>query len=110
MANQPIDQIFDFDTELTVSAPFTGSAQLLGTLTNNPVIILVKNQSTVPVFFANNTGSTRGTTMVAGETFVLDCRANKGLAANGAFPINTSFYVTGTGGTGAFKVSIIYAK
>ncbi len=110
MANMPFDQRFGFDTELSVTASFTGTAQFLGTLTNQPVIILVKNQSTVSVFFADNNGSTKGTTMVAGETFVLDCRGNKGNATNGGFPIGTSLYVTGTGGTGSFKVSIIYAR
>lgn len=110
MANLPFDQRFGFDTELSVSAPFTGTPQLLGTLTNQPVIILIKNQSTVSVFFADNNGSTKGTTMVAGESLVLDCRGNKGNAPNGGFPIGTSFYVTGTGGTGSFKVSIIYAR
>jgi hypothetical protein len=110
MANMPFDQRFGFDTELSVTAAFTGTPQLLGVLTNEPVIILVKNQSNVSVFFADNSGSTKGTTMIAGESFVLDCRANMGRATNGGFPIGTSFYVTGTAGTGAFKVSIVYAR
>ncbi len=109
MTNLPFDQKFAFDTELSVTAPFTGVAQLLGTLTNEPVIILVKNQSTVSAFFADNSGSTKGTTMAAGESFVLDCRGNKGNAVNGGFPIGTSFFVTGAAGAGAFKVSVIYA-
>ncbi len=110
MANMPFDQNFGFDTELSVTAAFTGTPQLLGTILNEPVILLVKNQSNVSVFFADNPGSTKGTTMIAGESFVLDCRGNMGRAPNGGFPINTSFYVTGTGGTGAFKVSIVYAR
>ena len=112
MANLSLDQTLEFDTEMTVSAAFSGTPQLLGTLQNKPVMMLVKNQSTVSVFFADNTGSTKGTTMVAGEEFVLDCRGNHGTASNMGFAVGTSFFVTGTGGAvgGAFKVSILYAK
>jgi len=110
MSNLPFDQNLAFDTELSLSAPFTGTAQLIGVLSNKPVILLVKNQSTVPVFFADNSGSSKGTTMVAGEEFVLDCRGNHGTAANMGFPVQTSFFATGTAGTGAIKISVLYAK
>ena len=109
MANLPFDQKLAFDIELSVTAAFTGIPQLLGTLTNEPVMILFKNQSTVNVFLADNPGSTNGTTMVAGEEIIIDCRANSGRATNMGWSIGTSFFVTGTGGTGAFKVSVIYA-
>jgi hypothetical protein len=111
MVNANFDQNLAFDTELSIAAStFTGSSQLLGTLTNEPVIMLIKNLSSVIVFFADNNGSTKGTTMAAGEEIVLDCRANSGRAPNMGFPINTSFYVTAAAGTGTFKVSVIYAK
>jgi hypothetical protein len=110
MTNLPLDQKLAFDTEMSVSAPFTGVPQLLGVLANEPVMILFKNQSTVPAFLADNDGSTKGTTMGASEEIILDCRANHGYASNMGFPICTPFFVTGTGGTGSFKVSIIYAK
>ncbi len=110
MANLPLDQKLAFDTELSLTAPFTSSAQLVGVLQNEPVLILFKNQSTVTVFLADNNGSTNGTTMIAGEEIIMDCRANSGRAINMGFPIGTAFYVTGTAGTGAFKVSILYAK
>lgn len=110
MTNLPLDQRLAFDTELSVTAPFTGAAQLLGTLPNEPVMILFKNQSTVSVFLADNNGSTKGTTMVAGEEIIMDCRANNGRAINMGFPIGTPFYVTGTAGTGTMKVSVLYAK
>lgn len=110
MANRPFDQRLAFDTELSLSAPFTGVAQFVGTLTNEPVMILFKNQSTVSVFLADNNGSTKGTTMVASEEIILDCRTNAGNAPNMGFPIGTSFYVTGTAGTGTFKISVLYAK
>lgn len=110
MANLPLNQNLAFDTEMSVSATtFDGTAKLLGTLSNEPVILLVKNQTNVSAFFADNSGSTKGTTMVAGEEFVLDCRGNKGNAVNMGFPLGTSFFVTGAAGTGAFKVSILYA-
>lgn len=100
-----------FDTELRVTAPFTGVAQLLGTLTNNPAMLLVKNDSDTTVFFADNNGSTKGTTMVQGERMVLDCTTNRtGNEDTLTFNIGTQFYVTGTGGTGAFRVGVIYAK
>jgi hypothetical protein len=72
--------------------------------------MLIKNQSSVSVFFADNAGSTKGTTMLAGEEIVLDCRSNAGKAINMGFPIGTPFFVTGTNGTGAFRLSIFYAK
>lgn len=110
MANLPTDQNLRFDTEMSVTAPFSASAQLLGTLSNEPVIIIFKNQSTVSVFVADNEEATKGTTMVAGETFVIDCRSNAGNAVNMGFPKGTSFFVTGTGGTGAMKISVLYAN
>lgn len=110
MSNLPLDQRLIFDTELSVTAPFTGVSQFLGTLPNEPVVLLIKNQSNVSVFFADNPGATMGTTMVAGEEIILDCRANHGKAVNMGFPIGTAFYVTGTAGAGSFKVSILYAK
>lgn len=110
MANSPVDQRLNFDTELSVSAPFTGVAQLLGQLTNEPVMIMFKNQSTVNAFLADNSGSTKGTTMVPSESIIMDCRANSGKAVNMGWAVGTPFFVTGTGGTGAFKVSLTYAS
>ena len=110
MPNLPTNQKLAFDTELTFSATsFDGTAKLLGVLNNVPVVLLVKNQTSVSVFFADNSGSTKGTTMVSGEEFIIDCRANHGSAANMGFPIGTTFYVTGAVGIGNFKVSVIYA-
>ena len=81
--NMPIDQKLAFDTELSIAAStFTGSAQLVGVLTNEPVILIIKNQTSVPVFIADNSGSTKGTTMIVGETILLNCRANAGKLAS----------------------------
>jgi len=109
MTNLPLDQKLAFDTELSVSAPFTGVAQLLGVLANEPVIMFIQNQSSVSAFFADNAGATKGMTLVAGESIVLDCRSNAARAVNMGFPMGTALYVTGTAGTGAFKVAILYA-
>jgi hypothetical protein len=115
MSNLPTDQKLAFDTELSqAGSALSGTPLLLGTLTNEPVILLVKNQTSVSVFFADNPGSTKGTTMASGEEFVLDCRSNNGTARNMGFPIGTPFYATQVSGTpgaatGAFKVSVLYA-
>jgi hypothetical protein len=109
MPNQANNQNLAFDAEMSVSSPLTGVPQLLGILKNKPVILLVKNQTTAVVFFADNSGSTNGTTMIAGEEFILDCRTNVGVASNMGFEPGTPFYITGSGGTGVFKVGILYA-
>lgn len=105
-----IDQRSAFDTELSIAAStFTGVSQLVGTLESVPVLILFKNQTSVPVFLADNTGSTKGTTMAIGEEIIMDCRANKGNADTFGWSIGTKFYVTGAAGTGTFKISVVKA-
>src|SRR5258708_7304026 len=110
--NLPTSQNFAFDTELSLSGAsfLVGVPVLVGTLTNNPVMILFKNQSDQIAFLSDQNSTTIGTTMAVGEEIILDCRANKGLAANGTFPAKTSFYVTAPVGTGNFKISVIYAR
>lgn len=109
MTNRAIDQNLRFDEELEVAGAFTGVPQFVGSLTNRAVLIMFKNQSTVSVFLADNNGSTNGTTMAAGEEIIMDCRANNGISSNMGFPAGTSFFITGTGGTGAFRISSLYA-
>lgn len=107
MANSTLDQKLAFDTELTISATtFDGTAKLVGSLTNNPVKIMFKNQTTVSVFLADNSGSTKGTTMAVGEEIIVDCIVQN---YRHTWPKGTAFYVTGAAGTGNFKISIIYA-
>lgn len=110
MTNQPFNQRLYFDTEMSLSGPFTGVPQLIGILQNEPVMLLIKNQTNLTVFFADNSGGVKGTTMVAGESIVLDCRANAGKAVNMGFPSGTPFFLTATGGSGAFKVAVLYAQ
>lgn len=97
------------DTERTVTGPFTGSFQTLGSvLSVNPIIMILDNQSDVDVEVSTD-GTNTWKTFSAGEALVLDMRANNGLAANFTFPISTQFYVRGTAGTGSFRLSILYA-
>jgi hypothetical protein len=111
MPNLPTSQRLGFDIELTIAAStFTGSSQLIGTLTNEPVMIIFKNQTNKSVFVADNNGSTNGTTMSVNEILLLDCRANAGNASNMGFPSGTSFYITGASGTGNFKITVLYAS
>ena len=108
MANQPLDQKLAFDTELSLALPQSGTT-LIGTLTNEPVILMFKNQTTVTVFVSDNPGSTKGTTMLSGEEIIFDCRGNNGTARNMGFQMGTSFYATATAGTGNVKISSLYA-
>lgn len=115
MANLPLDQNFEWDTELRLpnatNPAFTGTSLSLGTLSNKPVILLVKNQTNQTIFVSTDGSSTNGTTMIAGESFVIDCRGNKGNAVNGGFPIGTTFFASvPMAGTGNVVISIIYAK
>ncbi len=75
MANNPLNQNLFFDTELSLAAAsLTGSAVLVGTLTNEPVIIMFKNQTNQSVFLADNNGTTRGTTMASNEEIIIRWR------------------------------------
>lgn len=99
-----------FDTERTVTAPFTGSYQALGSaLTENPVLMIFDNQSDVSVAVSID-GTNAWKTFQAGEGLVLDLRANIGIAANYTIDIGTQFYILGTAGTGLFSLAILYAR
>lgn len=98
-----------FDAERSVTGPFTGVAQNLGTPLEFPAIIATfDNQSTVSVVVGVNGVSWK--TFVAGEAMVLDLRANHGNAPTYAIDANTQFTATGTAGTGSFRLSINYAR
>jgi hypothetical protein len=92
-----------------LSATMTGSTVLIGTLTQNPVLIIFDNQSTVSISISINdsSGSTVWRTFPAGEALVLDLRNQHGLAPNFTIDIGTSFY--GTGASGTFSISYVYA-
>lgn len=92
-------------TELITA--MTGANVLIGTLTQNPVIIIFDNQSTSSVVISIGTVSWK--TFAGGEALVLDMRAAHGIASNFTFPIGTSFFGNGAA-TGSFSISYIYAK
>jgi hypothetical protein len=85
----------------------TGSNVLIGTLIQNPVIIIFDNQSTSSVVIS--IGLISWKTFVAGEALVLDLRGNHGIASNFTFDIGTSFFGNGAA-TGSFSISYIYAQ
>lgn len=96
-----------FGTELT--AAMTGSAVKIGTLSQNPVILIFDNQGSVSVAISVNdaTGSTVWKTFPAGEALVLDLRAANGIASNYTFDVGTTFY--GNGASGTFSIAYTYA-
>lgn len=98
-----------FDTERTVTGPFTGIAQNLGTPLSFPALLAIfDNQSDVAVAVVINGVTWK--TFPAGEALVLDLRGNKGNAPTFAVDANTQFQVIGTAGTGTFSLAIIYAR
>lgn len=98
-----------FDTERTVTGPFTGIAQNLGTPLDFPgLILLFDNQSTVAVEVVVNGNTWK--TFPAGEALVLDLRGNAAHAPTFAADVNTQFQVIATGGTGIFSLAIVYAR
>jgi hypothetical protein len=108
-----ISQRVGFDVERSL----LGSA-LNGTLMNigsplqfNPVVIVFDNQTNGAVPLSVN-GVDVWKTFSAGEAFVLDLRANHGIAANYTIDLGTQFSTSGaaiTTPTGSFRISIVYA-
>lgn len=94
-------------TEL--SATMTGSNVFIGTLTQNPVLLIFDNQGTASVSISVNdsTGSTIWRTFTSGEALILDLRNQHGLAPNFSADIGTTFY--GNGASGKFSISYLYA-
>lgn len=93
-----------FGVERSRAGAFSGSYQTVGTaLDSIPNIIVLDNQSTVALEVSFD-GSTTWKTMAAGAALVLDFASDELLVA-----IGTQVYVKGTGGTGSFYVSIVYA-
>lgn len=96
------------DTERSVTGPFSGSSQNLGAvLSVNPIIAIFDNQSTVDIQVY--IGSVLWKTFQAGEGLVLDLRGNHGITDTYTLSIGTQIAIIGTGGTGSFRLSILYA-
>lgn len=101
-----------FGTELSLAGTsLTGSAVLVGSLSEVPSIITFANDTNQTVFVADNTGSTKGWTMIAGKSIIVDCVTNKGERASVlAFRKGTQFYATGPVGTGTFRIGVLTAE
>lgn len=107
-----VSQRVGFDTERARAATtFTGSYLAIGSaLTQNPVVILFDNQTDVAVPLSFNQTST-WMTLAPGEAYLLDLRANHGMASNYSMDIGTQFYTNASvGTTGSMRISNIYAR
>lgn len=90
---------------------FTGSFLNIGTgLDYAPVVIVFDNQTDVAVPISVN-GADIWKTFSVGEAFVLDLRANHGIASNYAIDVGTQFSTNASvGTTGSFRISYVYAR
>jgi len=93
------------------AATFNGTYQNIGTaLTDNPVVVIFDNQTDVEVPLSVN-GTSTWKTFSAGEAFVLDMRANHGIATNFTMDIGTQFLTNASVGTsGSFRISVINTR
>lgn len=103
-----LSQRISFPAELSVAGAFSGSDQLLGVTTKESVLAIFDNQSTVSVALYIN--GVLWHTFSAGEGLVLDMNSNKGNAPVLPIPDNTRFSLIGTGGTGSFRISLVYKE
>lgn len=92
---------------IELAAVMTGAAVTIGTLIHNPVVMYFDNQGTASVAISTDGGATTWRTFPSGEAVSLDMRSNHGMAANYTFPLGTTF--TGTGASGTFSISYVYA-
>jgi len=101
-----------FGTELSLSAAsFTGSPVPIGALLEVPSVITFMNDTDVDVFIADNTGATRGMTLTAGKSIIVDCVSNKGLNSSFlGFWKGKQFYATAAAGTGTFRIGVLTAE
>lgn len=107
-----ISQRVGFEDERSIAATtFNGAYQSIGSaLTHNPVVIIFDNQTDVEVPLSV-TGNSTWKTFSAGEAFVLDLRANHGIASNYTIDASTQFSTNASIGTsGSFRISLIYAR
>ena len=89
---------------------FDGTDQDIGSpIANTPVIIIFDNQSdvSVPLYVEGVLFKT----FEAGDVFILDLRANHGIAGNFSFKLGTQFSTNASAGTsGSMKISLLYAR
>jgi hypothetical protein len=103
--------VCQFGTELSATMSPAGSGiVLIGTLTQNPVMMIFDNQGTASVqIYVNGTAAANlWRTFPGGEAITLDMRNNHGLAPNFTPPLGTTFYCVGA--SGVFSISFVYAQ
>lgn len=101
-----------FDVERARAATtFNGTFQFIGSaLTQNPCVIVFDNQTDVEVPLSVD-GVNIWKTFSPGEAFVLDLRANHGIASNYSIDLGTRFSTNAAVGTsGSFRISINFAR
>lgn len=107
-----VSQRVDWEIERSRAATtFNSTFQFIGSaLTRNPVVLVWDNQTDVEVPISVD-GVNVWKTFSAGEAFVLDLRANHGIAANYTIDVGTRFSTNAAvGTTGSFRISIINAR
>ena len=93
-----------FGHQRTLAGPFSGAYQAVGSpMDSIPNIMILDNQSTVALIVSFD-GANAWKTFAAGQALVLDFASDQMLVEQG-----TQVYVNGTGGTGSFYVSLVYA-
>jgi hypothetical protein len=98
-----------FDIERTLTAPFNGSYQTIGSsLTESGVIVIFDNQSDVVVELSAD-GVNTFKTLTSGSAFILDCRTNHGTNLEFMVPAGSQFYAKGSAGNGQVSISVIYS-
>src|SRR5262249_16692629 len=98
-----------FADQLTFnSAGLSGTPQSMGTLTEQPVVIFLINNSNVSAVISDDP-DVIGITLSAVRAVVIDMRANNGQSDFFTFSQGTEFFVSGSAGTGNITVSYLYA-
>lgn len=96
------------EAERSNTLPLVGETNLGAPLQQNPKVAIFDNNSTVDVEVRFS--GILWKTFSAGEALVLDCGSNAAKADNFTFDIGTQFTTTSSGGTGSFRLSILYAR
>lgn len=92
------------------STTFTGSYQLLGTISNEPRILRITNGSNVAITISQN-GTTDMDVVLAGATLQLDLGEQRGNPSPAtSIQSRTAIYVKGSAGTGNVYLAYLYAS
>jgi hypothetical protein len=109
MPSDNISQRAKFGAIRSIAAStFTGSFQAVGIpLDVNPRMLIIQNDTSVSVTFTDSLTTGSAMELISKERLVLDLNANRNNTIF-SWPLGTQFYVSGSAGTGTFKISVIY--